>query len=384
MKFLRKNRIPILLCVGLLLFIAHYQNQPLLKYVFLPQIGTAILLGVVLFILFHRWGEIKKVGFGDKFLWIPLAVIAGSAIMRVIVFHNLDSLAGALFMAAMFGLYLVARIYGERALRFFMPVVIVGAVSIVVSAIINQHTGNSGLFNNYATASEFLVFGWLVSPRKHQWWLAGFVITGLFFTGAPEAIFYVAVIGLVILFRRDWSVKIALPLGVLGFLMVACSLAGITQVLWQRSFDMLNGTYVAMTDGGLTEGERALLLDESTDIRWLTTWRLQRPVSVLGYGVDVTNQITTEGGHIPHFIGLLVTDQLGPIAAVAWFVAMIAGIKRTKWKYGFLSLILFGVFQPFIWTLFAPYMWAMAGSASNSKVDTSYIFREVVATTGGA
>ena len=380
MKFLKENRIAILLCVGLLLFIAHYQNQPLLKYVFLPQIGTAILLSVVLFMLFRRWAEIKKAGFGDKFLWIPLAVISGSAILRAVIFHDLDSLAGALFMSSMFGLYLVARVYGERALSFFMPVTIVGAVSIVVSAIMNQHTGNSGLFNNYATASEFLVFGWLVSPRRFQWWLAGFVVMGLYFTGAPEAIFYVAVIGLVVLLRRDWSIKIALPLGTLGFLMVVCSLMGITQALWQRSFDMMNMTHIAITDGSLTEEQRELLLDESTDMRWLTTWRLQRPVSPLGYGVDLTNEITLEGGHIPHFIGLLVTDQLGPVAAVSWFVAMIAGIRRTKWKYGFLSLILFGVFQPFVWTLFAPFMWAMAGSASSSKVDTSYIFREVAAT----
>jgi hypothetical protein len=384
MKFLKENRIPILLCIGLLLFIAHYQSQPLLRYVFLPQIGTAILLAVVLFIVFivfHRWNEIKQVGLGDKFLWIPLAVISGSAILRAIVYHDLDSLAGALFMSSMFGLYLVSRIHGERALSFFMPVVMVGAVSIVISAIINQKSGNSGLFNNYATASEFLVFGWLVSPRKHQWWLAGFVIMGLFFTGAPEAIFYVAIIGLVVLLRRDWGVKIALSMGVLGFLMVVCSLVGITQVLWQRSFDIINGTYVAVTDGSLTDEQRALLLNESTDTRWLVTWRLQRPVSLLGYGLDLTNQITLEGGHIPHFIGLLVTDQLGPVAAVAWFVAMIAGIRRTKWKYGFLALILFGVFQPFVWTLFAPYMWTMAGSASSSKVDTSYIFREIVATT---
>jgi hypothetical protein len=381
MKFLKENRIPILLCVGLLLFIGHYQSQPLLRYVFLPQIGTAILLSVVLFMLFHRWGEIRNVGLGDKFLWIPLGVISGSAVLRAVVFHNLDSLAGALFMSSMFGLYLVSRIYGERALGFFMPIVMAGAVSIVVSAVINRGTGNSGLFNNYATASEFLVFGWLVSPRKHQWWLAGFVISGLYFTGAPEAVFYVAVIGLVILLRRDWGIKMALPLGVLGFLMVVCSLTGITEVLWQRSFDMVNGCYVAMTDRGLSDGKRALLLDESTDGRWLTTWRLQRRVSPLGYGLDLTNETTLEGGHVPHFIGLLVTDQLGPAAAVAWFVAMIGGIVKTNWKYGFLALVLFGVIQPFVWTLFAPYMWTMAGSASGSKVDTSYIFREVVAAT---
>jgi len=380
MKFLKENRIPILLCIGLLLFIAHYQNQPLLEYVFLPQIGTAILLSVVLFIIFHKWGEIKKVGLGDKFLWIPLAVISGSAVLRAIVVHDLDALAGGLFMASMFGLYLVSRVYGERALSFFLPVTIIGAVSIVVDAILTQNTGNSGLFNNYATASEFLVFGWLVSPRKHQRWLSAIVIEGLFFTGAPEAIFYVVMIGLVILIRRDWGRKILLPMGVLGILMVTCSLAGITQILWQRSYDMVNGSYTALTDGSLTADERAVLLDESTDIRWLITWRLQRPISPLGYGLDLTNRITLEGGHIPHFIGLLVTDQLGPVAAIAWFVAMICGIIKTRWKYGFLALILFGVFQPFVWTLMAPYMWIMAGSASNSKVETSYIFKEAVVT----
>ena len=54
------NRVAVLLAIGLLLFIAHYQNQPFLQYVFLPQIGTAILLTVVLFLIFNRWKRVKR------------------------------------------------------------------------------------------------------------------------------------------------------------------------------------------------------------------------------------------------------------------------------------------------------------------------------------
>lgn len=380
MKFFKGNRVPILLCIGLLLFIAHYQNQPLLEYVFLPQIGTAILLGMVLFMVFHRWGDLKKIGLGSRALWIPLAVISASAVLRLIVQQDLDTLAGALFMACMFGLYVVSRIYGEKALSFFTPVVIIGVISIIVQALVTRNPANWGLFNNYATASQFLIFGWVVSPRKHQWWLAGVVIAGLYFTGAPEAIFYVAVMGLVILIRRDWSVKIALPLSVLGALMILCSLTGLTQILWQRSFDMVNGVYVALMDKTLTNGQRDELLDKATNMRWLSTWQLQRNIEPLGHGLDLTNMKTLEAGaHVNHNIVLLVTDQLGPVAGLAWLGAMIVGIKKTKWKYGFLALILFGVFQPFVWTLMAPYMWIMAGTASNSKVKSSYIFREAYA-----
>ena len=77
----------------------------------------------------------------------------------------------------------------------------------------------------------------------------------------------------------------------------------------------------------------------------------------------------------PHNIALLIIDQLGPAAMIAWFAAVIGGIRKTKWKYGFLSLILFGVFQPFVWTMMAPYMWVMSGAATTS-VRSGYIFKK--------
>jgi hypothetical protein len=371
MKFIKENRIPMLLCIGLLLFICHYQNQPFVQYIPLFQIGVLILWFTVGFLILNRWKQVKEIGLGPKYIWIPLAVIAGSATLRLFVQHDSSTIAGALFMASMFGLYVISRRYGEKALKLFTPVVIAGAVSIIVQAVIFHNAKNPGLFNNYATAAQFLVFGWLVAPRKWQWWLSGIVLAGLFFSGTEEGIFYVAVIGLVILIRRDWSRRILLPVGVLAGLLLICTPLGMTEILYSRAARMVNEVVVATTDSSLTPAERDSLLDHASDNRWTVYWRFQRPMQPLGYGVNTTNHYVG----LPHNIILLVTDQLGPVAACAWMAAMIIGIRKTKWKYGFLALILFGVFQPFVWTEMAPYMWVMAGTATASKVGSSYIFK---------
>ena len=366
------NRVAVLLAIGLLLFIAHYQDQPFLQYVFLPQIGTAILLTVVLFLIFNRWKRVKEIGLGPKSLWIPLAVISGSATLRLAVQQDMTTLVGAIFMACMFGLYVVSRQYGERALSFFMPVVIAGAISIMIQLIITGGAKNPGIFNNYATASQFLMFGWLVCPRRHQWWMSAIVVAGLFCTGAEEAFFYIAVLGIVILARRDWSRKILLPVGVLGILLLVGLPFGVPQLLFGRGIQMVEAAHTAITDDSLTLDERDELLNEALNDRWLYGWRVQRPIQPLGYGLEVTYH----SRQTPHNIILLVTDQLGPVAAAAWIGAMVVGIRNTKWKYGFLALVLFGVFQPFVWTEMAPYMWTMAGAATTSA-SSSYIFKSV-------
>lgn len=371
----KANRISVLLAIGLLLFICHYQN-PILQYVPLFQIGVLILWFTVGLLILNRWKQVKEIGLGPKYIWIPLAVIAGSATLRLFIQHDSSTIAGALFMASMFGLYVVSRQYGEKALRLFMPVVIVGAVSIIIQAIIFHNAKNPGLFNNYATAAQFLVFGWLVAPRKWQWWLSGIVLAGLFFSGAEEAILYVAVIGAVILIRRDWSRKILLPVGVLGVLLLVCTSTGMTQILYGRAVNMVEAADIAITDDSLTQKEKDALMNEALNNRWLHGWRIQRAVQPLGYGLELTNHSELT----PHNIILLVTDQLGPAAAAAWIGMIVSGIRNTKWKYGFLALLLFGVFQPFVWTEMAPYMWALAGTATASKVGTSYIFRREDAT----
>lgn len=370
----RANRISLLLAVSLVLFICHYQVA-VLEYVPLFQIGGFLIVFVTGYALLNDWHETKRIGLGPKYIWIPLAVISGSAVARVFIQHDPQTFGGALFMASMFGLYVMSRRYGERALNMFVPVVIIGAVSVIVGGIVSpNYQGNAGLFNNYATASEFLVFGWVVSPRRYQWWLSAIVVAALFFSAAPESVFYVAAIGVVVLIRHDWGRRILLPLGILGLCFLVCTPLGITQDLWGRSLSMLHTTYVATSDTSLTVEQRDQMLNRATDDRWLGTWGLDRPVSPLGHGLDITNSVVTTnpGFHVPHFIALLVTDQLGPVAAAAWLFVIVAGFIKSQKKYAYLALGLFGVFQPFVWTEMAPYMWVTAGATRG----TSYVFRE--------
>ena len=363
-------RVALALCIGLVLIVAHHADQPLLSYAFLPQIGLMILVTTVLWVLATNWKSLRTEGLGPKAIWVPLAVIAGSGVLRVLVSPDKTTFAGALFLVSMFGLYVIARRYGERALSWFMPLVIVGAITIVVQALIRQTTGNSGLFSEYATAAHFLVFGWIVSPQKHQWWLSAVVVTGLFFSGAPEAIFYCVVGGIVILARRDYSRKILAPIGAVLVLLLVCTPLGLTEAYWGRSVSMVTNAQAALADDTLSVEERDKALNEATNGRWLTGWRLHRPMQPLGYGIHLTHHYR----EIPHNIAVLVTDQLGPVAAVAWLAVIIGGIRKTKWKYGFLVLLLFGVFQPYVWTKMAPWLWAMAGASTTSQA-SGYVFR---------
>lgn len=374
MKFLadKANRVALVLAAGLILIVAHYQGQPGMYYVFIPQVGMAILLGATLIMVMKDW---KSLDLGPKAIWIPLAIIAGSAVLRVAVYMDMDALAGALFMSTMFGLYVIARRYGERALSFFLPFVIIGAISIFVDFGLHYGEENPGIFSEYATASQFLVFGWLMSPRKHQWWLSGVVLAGLFFSGAEEALFYIAVIGIVVLIRKDWSRKILVPVGALVLLLVICTPLGATQQLFGRGLSMIGTAYTATNDETLTPEQKDEMLNEATNGRWLYGWRPQRAIQPLGYGINLTYHYRG----IPHNMVLLVTDQLGPVAMLAWFGVIIVGYRKTKWKYAFLALLLFGVFQPFVWTKMAPWFWVAAGSATASNRE-SYIFRDVVAT----
>jgi hypothetical protein len=375
----KDNRVATVLVIGLWLFIA-VDRRIVYSYpgfMTISTVGEFILLIACFYLVMTDIDGFRKIGLGPKCIWIPLAVIAGSAIIRALISPDVVStgmpIAGAYLMVGMFGLYLVCRKYGEQSLRLFMPATIIGAISIIIQAIIYNHSGNSGLLPNYATASEFLIFGWLVSPQNQQWWLSGIVMTGLFFTGAPEAIFYATVIGIVLLIRRDWSRKILLPLGALSLCLLTCTPIGTTWNLWGRSYLMANDAYIALTDGDLTQIQKDDLMNRALDERWKDTWVLHRPIQPLGYGV----RTNSHNLYTPHNIVLLMTDELGPVASAAWLAMIAGGIWKTKWRYGYLSLLLFGVFQPFIGTEMIPYVWALNGAATSSSTKTSYIFKDI-------
>lgn len=357
-----------LIGVGLILFAIHNPNQPLLEYAFLPVIGLTIsLLACLMVITDNR----KNLDFGPKWLWIPLVIIATSiALSGIINGETVGSkFAPLAFGTYLIGIYLSARILGEDLFAPFAFAVIIEAVSCVVIGIVDPGVRNGGIVSpwNYDMAAGLLVIGVLVSTVRHQWWLSAVALVGLFFTGAEEGWFAVGIITIILLIRKDWNKKLLIPALALAITIAICTPLGITQGIYGLTAHRVDAASSAVSTPDTEEREQ--LLEEATGYRWLTHWRIS-PIKPFGYGYTITEFY--EG--IPHMMPLVITEQVGPVAMLAWLFILVLCLIKSRWKYAWLGIGALSVFDHYLWTQVAPWFWALAG-ASTVSYRNDLIFR---------
>lgn len=340
-----------------------------------------------------------------------MLVIVASLWLRLIVDFSIDTLAGAITGVLFFCIYLTARILGKDILEAFLPLVIIEAISVVAYGVIwpgiknggiithkgNFDVGTGAWVGNYDIATGFLILGLVFSAVKHQWWLSALVLVALFFTGADEAIFAVAILTLVILCRRDWSRKAILPVGALVIVLAICTPIGLTGRLY---FPTLEKTAMAKeviekTPVGkaldkivpdkwlepINRVEKIVKTEEAKDPierassnRWRTyEWSLQN-IKPLGHGLNLTE---FQKEKMVHNVPMIIMYQIGIAGAIAWLVIMGYCVVRTRWKYAFVAVLALSVFDHFIWTQLAPIWWCLVGVATASTLDTDLIFKEV-------
>jgi len=289
-----------------------------------------------------------------------------------------------------------------------MPIlVILASLGTVVLAVVNPGIRNGGLISptNYDLTTIFIVFGVLVSPKQHRWWLTGVAVTGLFFTGAETALFAVGVLLLVVVARKDWSRRLWLPVACLASLLVICTPFSITQKLWSPAYHKVAALVkVPFADNTVTNPmtynngvaivvqnvtDRQELLDTATNLRWLHYWKLS-PIKPLGYGYNInyfympgdaeTGNMTAAlekagvTGGIPHNVVLVIIEQLGVIALGAWLVIVYKGF-RSGWTYAWIGYVVLGIWDHELWTVAAPLMFILAGTSSANPVKEDYIYR---------
>ncbi|GAH35940.1 unnamed protein product, partial [marine sediment metagenome] len=68
-------------------------------------------------------------------------------------------------------------------------------------------------------------------------------------------------------------------------------------------------------------------------------------------------------------------QELGPIAAIAWCVAMLVGLVKTRYKYAFAAIIAFSLFDHLMWTWLAPLPFVIAGVATVDN-EGDFLFRK--------
>lgn len=340
---------------------------------FLPTFGYLLLvLGVSLF-MFRHWEQVKEVGLGDKRIWIPLLVIvAGIGLSGAVNGETLQSKFSPLFMgASLFAVYIIARVLGRDIFRFLIPFVVIGSVSVIVLGLVfpGQYTG--GFITNYCASAGYLIFGALV--YQGRWKLALMLIAGvgLFFIGALEAVFIVGVLGIVLLIRRDFSRQLPLACGVLLLLIGVWGALGYLTPLYEGNnnlailYNLITGQASLDTNSaiGLTTG------------RWVPIVEAVRNFSFIGHGYS----LSTVGGGVVHNMPLIIMNQVGPFAALAWIFVTIFCLVKTGWKYIWVAVIAMAVWDHYLWTQMAPWWWVLVGVTTASGLKLDLIFKKVVA-----
>jgi hypothetical protein len=386
----KEKLLALLFGLGIVFFAWHLKLPSSIQWVFMPWIGICLLVVAMVTTLNVRG---QGLDLGDKKIWIPLAVISCSVAFsgiegfledRIVIQEAFADIVLGIFL---FGIYLTARRLGNSIFEYMPIVVIVESISVIIVGILNHWNPNGGLysFTNYDIATGLLIFGVLVSPIKYQWWLSTFAVVALFFTGSAEAIFVFIVFLPFIFLRRDWSWKIAVPASALAIVILVTTLTGTIvsiQAPTLQRIQLVNAMIKGESTLSLVQDNPYLRavnpnnnvisnIDRVIGFR-ITHTQLTIPIKPFGYGINLTKFYWG----IPHNIVLIIIEQVGILAMLAWVFIALYMAKVSKWHYAWIGLIALGVFDHFIWTQAAIWMPALLGVSSvNNRNDL--IFREI-------
>jgi hypothetical protein len=341
---------------------------------FLPAFGYLLLImGAGMYVL-HSWTQIKKNGWGDRRVTIPLIIIAVAIGLSAITTPGGFSAkvapigAGLSFLAV----YVAARTIGRD---IFLPLaagVVLAALGIILhQVLVPGHTTGGYIFeNNFDVATGFILFGAAVFVHRWRWILASLSIVALLFSGAPEAMFAMGVMLIVVLIRRDWSRRMLVPVAVIVVVAAVGFASGYATKAYSYVKDTLQFNPVANYVSPEGEPTHMSTLGIRKQVI-IDAWHNLKP---LGDGYNLTAfRISTV-----HNVPLVIIQQLGYpgiIAALAWLWLSFFCLVKTRWKYAWSAVLALSVFDHYIFTQLAPWWWCLVGASTASTAGNDFLFR---------
>lgn len=314
-------------------------------------LGFALVLFAAVIIIMTRIRE-HKLTFGSKYVYIPLAIIVASALV------SSGDLGSKLLAVSLFASY-VAAVNLKGELKTLLPAVIAGSISIIIFNLLDGvKTGGMYSLTNYNLAVGAIVMGTVLIKSKYQWILVTVVLAGLLFTGAEEALVALAILGLTLLIRRDWSKKILLPIGMIALIALVCIPFGVASQFWGTA-PIKVGAAVQGDLNTATTGRVDAVKGAITDIRFL------------GHGYDPYYVKYASIHNVP----LRILYELGPLASIAWFFMIVYLIAKSKRKYIPVAILALSLFDHFLWTQLGVYQFVAIGVAMRSNEGGDLIFR---------
>ncbi len=341
---------------------------------FLPAVAFILIIVGTGFFLLNKWDDVRRVGWGSKAVTIPLYIIIGAMALSGINADGFTDKFAPLFMGvSLFGLYLVARVVGKD---IFFPLAVgaaIASVGVIIHGVVYPGNTTGGLIfeNNFDIFTGYALLGFALFFHKWRWLLAGLALIALFFSGSPEALLPVGVLGIAILVRRDWDRRalwIAVSTALLAILLLA---AGPGRDLYSYAWAAAsNKTTVSFTDSVGVE-------HSGSPITWRleTIQRAMSDIRPLGDGYNVTGFTTDTVHNVP----LILVQQMGypgMLAALAWLFLCLWGFFKTKWKYVWLLVASLCLFDHYLWDQLNPLFWCILGASAVTSGGTDLIFKQ--------
>ncbi len=320
----------------------------------------------------------SAITFGDKRITIPLILIAVAISLSGIPEQGIGAkIAPAGIALGLLAVYFVSRVLGRD---IFLPLT-VGAVVASLGIIAYQiwfpgtPTGGFIFRGNYNIATGCILLGAALFFRRGQWLLVFLGVTALLLSGSAEAVFTIGVVGLLVLFRRDWSRRLGLVVGTSALVGLIFFGSGIGQQTYHRVTwavaEVAPWLHIKVP-------EHYEPLEPPLAGRMLVIKEAMSNIKLLGTGYDLTE---CEPGQIVHNVPLVIVQQLGwpgILAALAWLWVSLWCLVKSRLKYVWALILSLCVFDHFIWTQLAPVWWMVVGVSSiPNVVETDLLFKKV-------
>lgn len=364
-----------LMGIGLILFVAHVKLGRLDAFIFLPWIGMALIVVAVVSVLNSK----EKIEIGEKKIWIPMAIISVSiAISGIWAYaehrRSFNEMVATLFIGVfIFSIYLASKQLGKGIFKSLSIASMIEAVSIPIWAAYHHWYPNGGLISetNYDIATGVVILGILVSPKKNWWWMATIGSIGLLFSGSGEAMLSGVILLIVTLFSKVTWWQIAIPvssLAVIGFVAVVSGTFTSYQAPNMQRLATIGVLYHLPPSQSFWQNEKnkadsivstppdAKVIDEILGYR-ITHFQIS-PIKPFGYGINLTNFYWG----IPHNVFLIIIEQAGILALLAWCWLIGLGIKQMTTRVLFIGFLSLGMVDHYIWTQWAVAFPALIGT----------------------
>jgi len=267
-----------------------------------------------------------------------------------------------LYLIGMFGLYLTIRIKGGSVLWVVVPMVAIYSTLMILDAVVDLGNRAMGISTNPNLMAALLAFSVFFLRRRWKW-LIPLALAAILCTGSYWAVGALVVCTAVGIYRKEirvdrWVAISSSVIVILALLLV--SLSGAFQSVWNMGKIEYMTSLIA--EGKVEEAEHAAVG------RLATYKNALREASIVGNGLYLT-EYEIPWSEPVHNVPLMIFDEIGPIAAVAWLVTMGYTIRKSrKYRYPILAMFLIsatGCYWFWTWTALGTYYWLSMGLVSN-------------------